>query len=357
MTSIFRAISDKQTRYLGIILIFLALPPVLDCIFGSSIFSSSFRPILIFCVLALGLHIISGLTGLLHLGLAGMMAIGAYSYAILTCDIYPFQAGFLLASCLTVIAGFAVGILLGIPVLRLRGDYLAIVTLAFGEIIQDLLRNLEVITKGTQGINPVPTPHIAAINIDGSTPFKWHYFLWLLVALLVMAVKNLEVSRYGRMWRSVRDDELASSCFGISAIKVKLLAFGMGSALAALAGALWASHLGSTGEPGNYDFQVSVLCLCILIVGGLGSLPAVLLGAVLIVGLNSVILVQISEALGRYGFASSQNVYLSPNNYKYALYGIVLIVLMRWRPQGLLGAGDRFERSGKEKNLSSETVS
>lgn len=335
--------SNSQRGYLLLILGLLCIPPLLDLFLGTSTISSSLRPILIFCVLALGLHIITGLTGMLHLGLAGMMAIGAYTYGILTCDIYPFQLGFFIASCVSLMIGFLTGVLLGVPVLRLRGDYLAIVTLAFGEIIQDLLRNLEVITKGTQGINPVPPPHFWGVTIDGSTPAKWYYFLLALVALLVIIVRNLESGRFGRMWRSVRDDELASSCFGISAIKVKLLAFGLGSGLAALAGALWVSHLGSTGEPGNYDFQVSVLCLCILIVGGLGSLAGVLLGAILIVGLNSVVLVQISEALGRWGLVSSQNVYLSPNNYKYALYGLVLIVLMRWRPQGLLGMPDKDE--------------
>lgn len=330
-------LSHRQSKYIFLIIALLSLPPLFDYLFGSSTISSSFRPVLIFCVMALGLHIITGLTGMLHLGLAGMMAIGTYTYGILTCDIYPFQLGFFLASSISILVGFCAGYLLGIPVLRLRGDYLAIVTLAFGEIIQDLLRNLELITKGTQGINPVPTPHFWGLTIDGSTPARWYYFLLILVTLLVLAIRNLEAGRYGRMWRAVRDDELASSCFGISTIQVKLLAFGLGSGLAALAGALWASHLGSTGEPGNYDFQVSVLCLCILIVGGLGALPGVLLGSILIVGLNSVLLVYVSEALGRMGLVSSQNVYLSPNNYKYAIYGLVLICLMRWRPQGLLG--------------------
>lgn len=332
-----------QNSYLIIILTFLILPPLFDLVLGTSTISSSLRPILIFSVLALGLHVITGLTGLLHLGLAGMMALGAYIYGILTCDIYPFQFGFLGASLASLLLGFGAGVLLGVPVLRLRGDYLAIVTLAFGEIIQDLLRNLEVITKGTQGINPVPAPSIWLFVVDASTPARWYYFLLCMLAILIWLVRNLEAGRFGRMWRAVREDELASSCFGISSIKVKLLAFGLGSSLAALAGALWASHLGSTGEPGNYDFQVSVLCLCILIVGGLGSLPGVLLGAILIVGLNSVFLVQLSEALGRMGIVSSQNVYLSPNNYKYALYGFVLIALMRWRPTGLLGNGAKEE--------------
>lgn len=131
------------------------LPVFLDLVFYSGELTATLRPIVIFAVLAMGLHIVLGLTGLLHLGLAGMMAIGTYSYAILTCDIYPFQLGFLSAAILTSALGFLVGAALGLPVLRLRGDYLAIVTLAFGEIIQDLLKNLEVITKGMQGINPI----------------------------------------------------------------------------------------------------------------------------------------------------------------------------------------------------------
>lgn len=333
-----------EGKWLVILLGLLAGPPVFDLLLGSNLLSSSLRPILIFCFLGIGLHFITGLTGILHLGLAGMMACGGYAFGILTCDIYPFQLGFIAACFFSFLFGTAIGVFLGVPLLRLRGDYLAIVTLAFGEIIQDLLRNLEAITKGTQGINPVPAPSIFGLTFDGNSPKLWYYFLFLLLVLLVILVRNLETSRFGRMWRNVRDDELSASCFGIPVVKVKLLAFGLGSGIAALAGALWASHLGSTGEPGNYDFQVSVLALCILIAGGLGSLPGVLLGAILIVGLNSVVLVQLTEAMGRLGLTSSESVFFAPNNYKYALYGIVLILLMRYRPNGILGA---LERSSK----------
>ena len=299
--------------------------------------SQNMRPILIFSFLALGLHLIAGLTGILHLGLAGMMAIGSFSYSILTCDIYPFRLGFIAAACLVMIIGFAVGGLLGGTVLRLKGDYLAIVTLAFGEIIQDLIRNLEVVTRGTQGINPIPPIQLFGLSFDTSHNLLWYFLLVILLGAFTFFIYNLEIGRFGRMWRAIRDDELSSNCFGISAIKTKLLAFGLGSALAAFSGALWATHLGSSGEPGNYDFQISVVCLCALIVGGLGSLPGVFVGTLLIVGLNSIVLTQLTGFIDRLGIGDPQNVFLTPGNYKYALYGLVLIFVMRSLPKGLLG--------------------
>jgi branched-chain amino acid transport system permease protein len=328
-----------QTKTLLLIFLAFMLLPILH-IFDWQVVTI-LRPILIFSFLALGLHLIAGLTGILHLGLAGMMAIGAYVYAILTCEIYPFQFNFIAAVFFVLVIGCLVGGFLGGAVLRLKGDYLAIVTLAFGEIIQDFLRNMEEITRGMQGINPIPAAEIFGVRMDSSSPALWYYFLLALLAVVTILIRNLEIGRFGRMWRSVRDDELSSSCFGISPVKTKLLAFGLGSALAAFSGALWATHLGSTGEPGNYDFQISVICLCALIVGGLGTLPGVFIGVLLIVGLNSIVLTQISEFLSSINSLQSQNVFLTPNNYKYALYGLVLIFVMRKMPQGLLGSSSQ----------------
>lgn len=135
---------------------------------------------------------------------------------------------------------------------------------------------------------------------------------------------------------AVREDQLAASCMGLSPSKVKLSAFAFGSALCALAGALWASFLGSSGEPGNYDFQVSIIALCVVIVGGLGSIAGVLLGAVVMIGFNSIVLVKISDALARAGIGASGSVYLSPNNWKYMIFGLALVLMMRYRPEGLL---------------------
>ena len=302
------------------------------------------RGVLVFALLGLGLNVVTGFTGLLHLGMAAFMAIGAYAFAISTCDIYPFQLGFWPALGVTAVVGALAGFLLGAPTLGLRGDYLAIVTLGFGEIVQDVMKNLDAITKGTQGINPLPPPTLPLVGEFGTDERPWY---WLFLALLVLAVKacrNLERSRTGRSWLAVREDQLAASCMGIAPIPVKMYAFATGAALAAIAGGLWASLYQSTGEPGNYDFQVSILALCIVIVGGMGSIDGVLVGALAMIGVANIALPKLAAWLQAQGVVNPSNVLGSPNNWKYLVFGVVLMVMMRVRPDGLLPA--RLERAG-----------
>ena len=155
-------------------------------------------PVLVYAILALGLNVVTGFTGLLNLGIAAFMAIGAYWYAILSCEIYPFQLGFWLAMLVTIFIGASAGFVLGLPTLRLRGDYLAVVTLGFGEIVQDVLKNLEVITKGTQGINPLPQPNLFGFEFSSATPTPWYYLLLAVIAVIYILLHNLENSRVGR---------------------------------------------------------------------------------------------------------------------------------------------------------------
>ena len=302
------------------------------------------RGVLVFALLGLGLNVVTGFTGLLHLGMAAFMAIGAYAFAISTCDIYPFQIGFWPALGVTAVAGAMAGFLLGAPTLGLRGDYLAIVTLGFGEIVQDVMKNLDAITKGTQGINPLPAPSLPVVGEFGTDERPWY---WLFLVLLVLAVKlcrNLERSRTGRAWLAVREDQLAASCMGIAPIPVKMYAFATGAALAAVAGGLWASLYQSTGEPGNYDFQISILALCIVIVGGMGSIDGVLVGALAMIGVANIALPKLAGWMQAQGIVNPSNVLGSPNNWKYLVFGVVLMVMMRVRPDGLLPA--RLERAG-----------
>jgi branched-chain amino acid transport system permease protein len=327
----------KSLRFHWSFLLVAALIPLLELALPPSYrFGDLLRPIYIMAMLALGLNILTGFTGLLNLGVAAFMAVGAYSYAILTCDIYPFRFGFWTATGVTVLVGLAIGVFLGLPTIRLRGDYLAIVTLAFGEIVQDVLKNLDSITKGMQGINPLPAPSLWHYHFRTETYQPWYYLFLGLLAILVLLNRNLHRSRVGRTWISIREDELASSCMGINPMKMKLLAFSLGAAQCALAGALWASFLGSTGEPGNYDFQVSIMALCIVIVGGMGNVGGVLLGSLVIVGVNSIALETLTNFLKAHGLISSSNVFAAPGNWKYMLYGLALILMMRFRPEGLL---------------------
>ena len=318
------------------VLALLAATPLIDLAFPSLQLSAPMRTVVTSAIMALGLNIVVGWTGLLNLGIAAFAAIGAYAFGILTCEIYPFQVGFWWGVVLAGAFGAFGGWLLGAPTLRLRGDYLAIVTLGFGEIVQDGLKTLEAITKGTQGINPLPAPSLGGMPFSGETPVRWFYVYLAFLAVIVFLCRNLEFSRLGRQWFAVREDELAARCMAIEPDKAKLKAFAIGAALAAIAGALGASLLSSTGEPANYDFQVSILALCIVIVGGIGSITGILVGAIVMVGLNNVVLPIATQAMQRAGIGSTGNVLSSPDNYKYLIFGLALVLMMRYRPDGIV---------------------
>ena len=317
----------------------VALLPMSDGFLGPKFaFAGQLPQIFVDALLSLGLTVITGFTGLLHLGVIAFMAIGVYVYAIATCPIYPFQIGFWPGLVLATIGGAIAGFLLGLPTMRLRGDYLAIVTLGFGEIVQDCLKNLEVVTKGTTGINPLPPPTLPGMGdlLGGSHTYRPTYYLYLtLLVLAVVVVRNLKRSRTGRAWLAIREDELAARAMGIGVAKQKLAAFSVAAALCAFAGALFAALRGTSIEPGYYDFQNSVMVVASVIIGGLGSLSGALLGALLIFGFNLIILGKIADALGHH---ASTNVMADPKNWKCLIFGVVLVLMMRFRPQGLLPA-------------------
>lgn len=326
-----------RARFAALLLLIVVLLPLTDWVLPQNLrVAETMRPIFIFAILGLGLNVMTGFTGMLNLGIAAFMAIGAYTYAILTCDIYPFQTGFWIGIVAAAVTAAIVGLLLGLPTMRLRGDYLAIVTLGFGEIVQDILRNLESITKGTQGINPLPAPTFFGYTFSAENYQPWYYLFLGILLVAVWINANLLNSRAGRAWRAIREDEIAARCMGIVAARARLYAFAVGCGFAGLAGGLWASFLGSSGDPGNYDFQISIITLCLLIVGGLGSILGVLLGALIMIGFNSIVLVKLSEFLAAQGWVSSTNVYTQPNNWKFMIFGFALIIMMRFRPEGLL---------------------
>jgi len=330
--------SRAKASPLAVLLIISLLPLLFELIFPGHGICERLRPILIFAILGLGLNIVTGNCGLLNLGVAGFMAIGAYTFGILTVPIFPFQINAWLGLLASLIAGAAAGFVLGLPTLRLRGDYLAVVTLGFGEIIQDVIRNLDTITKGSQGLNPLPALSILGVELNNSHPSLSYFSLLIIIFIIVLLLRNLNKSPVGRAWSAVRDDELAAGNMGVPVMRTKLYAFTSGAALSSLAGALWASALGSTGEPGNFDFQLSVTALCIVIVGGLGNLAGVLLGAAVIVGFNSVFLVELSQFLNSAGLSGTQNVLATPANWKFLVLGLVLILMMRLAPRGLIPA-------------------
>ena len=268
-----------RERWEIVALCVLAVAPLVVPALGGAL-GGQITTLFIYCILALGLNVMVGYTGLVHLGIAAFFGIGAYLMAILTVPMYPFQIGWFAAAIVSVLVTAGIGLALGGPTLRLRGDYLAVVTLGFGEVVKVTLRNLEQITGGMKGLNPVPPPGagVKVAGIDLGLAFaidpRWFYYLSLLaLAGVVLAMRRLENSRLGRAWVAVREDELAASAMGISATKVKLSAFAMSSAVAGLAGCLYAGSLSTTADPNAYDFNRSIMVLCAVILGGLGSIP------------------------------------------------------------------------------------
>jgi branched-chain amino acid transport system permease protein len=332
--------------YLGLLLLYPLLVDSEQVLFRWTQISIGMQLtyIFIYAILALGLNVVVGYTGILHLGIAAFFGIGAYITGILTVPAYPFGFGFL-ASLVCATAGAALaGLLLGAPTLRLRGDYVAIVTLGFGEVTRFTLRNLEEITAGTRGLNPVPPPHLPemlhtplswfGLSTDWATDYRLFYYLALGVLLgVVVLLKNLEHSRLGRAWVAIREDELAATCMGINAARVKLSAFALGCGLAGMAGCLYATALTSTAGPDAFDFNRSVIILCCVIVGGLGSLRGTLLGVLLLIGFDNVVAPALDGFVQRSGIGAS---WLTFSNWKLMIFGLALILVMRFRPEGLL---------------------
>jgi branched-chain amino acid transport system permease protein len=290
--------------------------------------------VFIFAVLALGLNVVVGYTGILHLGIAAFFAIGAYAAGILTVASYPFGANFLVALVVGTVVAALAGLLLGAPTLRLRGDYVALVTLGFGEVVKVFLKNAEEITAGTRGLSPVPPP---TDNLDWVSDYRPFYYLTLAVLIGVyLLLRNVERSRLGRAWVALREDELAAHCMGLNPAKLKLAAFALGSGLAGLAGVLYATRLTSTSDPNAYDFNRSVFLLCCLILGGLGSRPGVLLGVFLLVGFDNILSPVLDGLIQQHVPGAGEKMYLTFTGWRLMVFGLALILMMRFRPEGLI---------------------
>ncbi len=268
---------------------------------------------LIYVVLGLGLNIVVGLAGLLDLGYVAFYAVGAYSYALIN---YHFGLGFWTILPVAGILAGLFGITLGIPVLRLRGDYLAIVTLGFGEIIRLVLQNWDAVTFGPKGISAVPKPSLFGIDMDFKTNISFLYFIALAIVLVtIIVVRRLTTSRIGRAWVALREDEIACQAMGINTTKTKLIAFGLGACWAGFMGAFFAAK-NSYVAPKSFHFIESAIILCIVVLGGMGSIVGVILAALIIVLLPE-----------NLRFLSE---------YRMLIFGGVMIVMMVFRPEGLI---------------------
>jgi branched-chain amino acid transport system permease protein len=235
------------------------------------------------------------------------------------------------------LAATLAGILIGLPTLRLRGDYLALVTLGFGEVVKFSIKNLPEITKGTQGLSPLPPPTIPVVSADWAADFRPFYYLTLVVlAAVFYLLYQLERSKLGRAWIAVREDELAATCMGLNASRLKLAAFALAAGIAGAAGCLFSARMTSTVGPDAFDFNKSIFVLCCLILGGLGSRNGVLLGVFLLYGFDFIL----SPILDGYIQAARGNemakTWQTFSGWRLMVFGLVLILVMRFRPEGLL---------------------
>ncbi|MCX8116712.1 MAG: ABC transporter ATP-binding protein [Desulfobacterota bacterium] len=293
-----------------LIFVLLILPRVLG-LFLSEVFTI----VGLYVLLGLGLNIVVGYAGLLDLGYVAFFAIGSYTVAVLTSpELGFFNLNFWQALPFAILLGIISGVLLGIPVLKMRGDYLAITTLGFGEIIRILVLSdfLRPWLGGAQGIGKIPKARIGGFEFSGPEQI---YYLILAGCLLVAFVSlRLRDSRLGRAWMAMREDEDVAQAMGINLVATKLLAFATGAGFSAISGAIFATKLGSV-YPHSFNVMISINILCVIIVGGMGSIPGVIVGAAALVGLP--------ELLREFA------------EYRLLVYGAALVAMMLLRPEGL----------------------
>ncbi len=334
--------SQRAVRWISLVLvaaILFYLPNVLG-----SILSNVSNQVGLFILMGLGLNIVVGFAGLLDLGYVAFFAIGAYVMGVLTTSAIGPQAGqivygpqmtFWVALPIAVLVSVLAGVILGIPVLNIRGDYLAIVTLGFGEIIRILAGSdfLKPYIGGSQGIVQVAKINIGEIDLN--SPQRLYYVIVFAILLAAFISWRLRDSRIGRAWKALREDEDVAQAMGIHLVSTKLMAFATGAAFAGLSGAIFASQIGSI-YPHSFKLLVSINVLALIIVGGMGSLPGVFVGALLLVGLP--------ELLREFG------------EYRLLVYAALLVVMMLTRPEGFLPEETRRQELHEEIGAAGELL-
>jgi branched-chain amino acid transport system permease protein len=321
-----RGVQQAPAAKVGLFVAILAILSILPLLLGTVI-SEVLGQVMIYALLGLGLNIVVGYAGLLDLGYVAFFAFGAYTTGVLTGAFLNTTTGaatpalsadlnFFVAVWIVALLAAGVGLLIGAPVLRLRGDYLAIVTLGLGEIVSVITASkwAQPLIGGPQGMRGVTKAEVFGLNFqDNSQHF---YYLALAFVLLAAFVSwRLSTSRIGRAWNAMREDEQVADAMGISTTKFKLLAFALGGAIGSLGGALFAVSIGSL-TPASFEFTVSITALAVVILGGLGSIPGVLVGALVLIGLPG-LLREFEE-------------------YRALIYGSALVAIMILRPQGLI---------------------
>ena len=320
-----RIVSEKRLSLptLAIVCGIAIIFPLVSSTYQTNIMTTA----LMYVVLGLGLNIVVGQAGLLNLGYVAFYAAGAYTYALLY---YHFGVGFWLALPLGALAATILGVLLALPVLRLQGDYLAIVTLGFGEITRLVLENWNEFSFGPSGISGIPRPGLFGIEMDMHDATVYLYFLMILLCIITIFVVNrLQDSRIGRALLALREDEIACQAMGINKTMVKLTAFALGSTWAGLVGVIFAAKT-TFVNPASFTFLESAMILSIVVLGGTGSIIGIIIGALL--------LILLPEYLRAF------------SDYRMLLFGIIMVIMMIFRPQGIVtGVRKTYEFHTEEK--------
>jgi branched-chain amino acid transport system permease protein len=332
----------------------------------------------VYVLLTLGLNVVVGMAGLLDLGYAAFFAIGAYTFAFIASDhlqVTPLQTAihipFWIVLLIALFVAASFGVILGAPTLRLRGDYLAIVTLGFGEIVPRVFKNASTWTSGVNGISALDTPELPlwirgpwsgdpfgfVQNFKIFDPLAYYVIMVLLLIACVVLVRNLQHSRMGRAWAAIREDEVAAAAMGVNTVQAKLLAFAIGAAFSGFAGTFYGAKL-SLVSPENFGFSVSITVLVMVVLGGMGNIPGVMAGSLLIYYVIFVLLpqlpdnaVNLANAIGLSSLTQSNGDFPGIGEFisrlKFLVFGLILVVVMLVRPQGLIPSRERQQELTK----------
>jgi ABC-type branched-subunit amino acid transport system ATPase component/ABC-type branched-subunit amino acid transport system permease subunit len=316
---------------------------------------------MIYVLLALGLNIVVGYAGLLDLGYAAFFAIGAYTMGLLNSPLLgsPLHGhawSFWVIIWISAAVSALLGLVIGAPTLRVRGDYLAIITLAFGEIIPVAIRNMGDVTVeiggwqpiyklnmtgGENGVNPVGRPYFPGVHFE-TDPIPWYFLILIIGAASLWAMNRMRDSRLGRAWMAIREDETAADCMGVNPVKTKLLAFALGASFSGFSGSFYAAKLQAI-TPGAFEFNVSIMLLCMVVLGGMGSLKGVILGGMLITLFDRILLAELTYLvrwIGRsVGLTMLTTVDLTL--WRWFFFGLGLVTVMLFKPEGLAGRRTR----------------
>ncbi|MEK7248093.1 MAG: ABC transporter ATP-binding protein [Chloroflexota bacterium] len=356
-------------RMLVLAVLLFAVPYYINPISGEAMFDNRwlvvFRLVGLYIMLGIGLNIVVGYAGLLDLGYVAFFASGAYLYALLASPVSPaidfpiedYRWLFWAILPTALVVGAAIGIALGIPVLPLRGDYLAIVTLGFGEIIRLFLINKADWTGGSQGLSRIEPPPLPAPigDLTVGAHKEWYMFVVICIFVVAFIAGRLRDSRIGRAWEAIREDEEVAGAMGVNTVKYKLLAFAMGAAIGSFGGAVSAGFTGSA-LPDSFDLLVSINVLSLVVIGGMGSTPGVCLGALILIGIPEFLRFrEASDLLGYLDplvpFANTQDWAEQIRDNRFVVFGALLVAVMVFRPTGLVPSRRRkleFESPGEE---------